>query len=157
MKPISLLLADDDEDDRLFFQEVFSEIAPGSQILLKNDGKEVISYLSHPQVEYPDIIFLDLNMPIVNGQRCLEVIRQNRLLNDVFVVILTTTASPKEIDQVYQKGANLFLMKPNSFLELKQSIAIILNLDLKNSLQFRKREHFVFNLSAYNKPGTGMS
>lgn len=153
MKHINLLLADDDEDDRLFFEEALAELSPGSSVTIKKDGKETLSYLAQPQSILPDIIFLDLNMPFVDGIICLEEIRKNFLTRDIFVVINTTTASQREIDLAFEKGANLFLIKPNSFVELKKSIEVILNLDLIKFFHMQKREQFVFNLTKYTAPG----
>ena len=150
MKRLNLLLADDDSDDCLFFEEAFTELAPGSTILVKKDGEEVLNYLFHPQSILPDIIFLDLNMPFIDGVKCLEEIRHNNKMNDIFIVMNTTTASHKDIDRSYEKGANLFLIKPNSFMELKRSIEAIINLDFKNLIQHKRREHFVFSLNSFN-------
>src|SRR5688572_27329704 len=122
MRPLNLLLADDDSDDCLFFEEAFIEVSPGSSLIIKRDGNEVIRHLFHSGLPFPDIIFLDLNMPLVDGIKCLEEIRKHKTMDEIFMVINSTTASQKDIDQAYEKGANLFLIKPNSFHELKQSI-----------------------------------
>ena len=151
MKRLNLLLADDDSDDCLFFEEAFTELAPGSTILVKKDGEEVLNYLFHPQSILPDIIFLDLNIPFIDGVKCLEEIRKNNKLANIFIVMNTTTASHKEIDLSYDKGANLFLIKPNSFLELKKSIEAIINLDFQEMILNRRRDQFVFNLNLFKE------
>ena len=151
MKRLNLLLADDDSDDCLFFEEAFTELAPGSTILVKKDGEEVLNYLFHPQSILPDIIFLDLNMPFIDGVKCLEEIRKNNKLANIFIVMNSTTASHKEIDLSYDKGANLFLIKPNSFLELKKSIEAIINLDFQEMILNRRRDQFVFNLNLFKE------
>lgn len=113
------------------------------------DGKELLAYLFNPQVIKPDIIFLDLNMPIINGYKCLEEIRGDSSFNDIFIVMNTTTASHKEINQVFEQGANLFLIKPNSYNDLKKSIENIMGMDFKKLMQSKHRESFVFNLDAF--------
>ncbi len=149
MRRLNLLLADDDEDDRLLFEEAFSEVAQNSTLTLTKDGKELLAYLSNPQSVMPDIIFLDLNMPIINGYKCLEEIRENNSLNNIFIVMNTTTASHKEISRVFEQGANLFLIKPNSYNDLKKSIEKIMELDFKKLMQSKHRESFVFNLDSF--------
>jgi len=149
MERLNLLLADDDSDDCLFFEEALAEIAPDATIQVKKDGEEVLNYLFNPQSILPDIIFLDLNMPFIDGVKCLEEIRQSNRMNDIFIVMNTTTASQREIDLSFEKGANLFLIKPNSFSELQNSIEVILNLDFKTLIQRRQREQFVFNLKSF--------
>jgi len=149
MKRLNLLLVDDDEDDRMFFEEALSEISPESTILLKKDGKETLSYLLRPDTIAPDILFLDLNMPFIDGVKCLEEIRRTKTLNGVFVVINTTTASKREIDNTFEKGANLFLIKPNSFDELKKSISAIIQLDFHNGIINRERNRFVYHKGVF--------
>ncbi len=149
MKRLNLLLVDDDEDDRLFFEEALTEVSPESTILLKKDGEETLNYLLGPDAIPPDVIFLDLNMPFIDGVRCLEEIRRNEAMKDTFIVINTTTASPKEIDHTFEKGANLFLIKPNSFNDLKKSIAAIIQLDFKSLIISRQRNKFVFRMGAF--------
>jgi CheY-like chemotaxis protein len=151
MKRLNLLLADDDSDDCSFFEEAFLDISPGSSILVKHDGEEVLNYLFQPNIILPDIIFLDLNMPFLDGSKCLEEIRMNKFMNDIFIVMNTTTASRREIDQSYDQGADLFLIKPNSYQELRQSIEVIINLDFTQHMMQRCREQFVFNLNAFIK------
>ncbi len=149
MKRLNLLLADDDEDDRMLFEEAFFEVAHECSIILLKEGRELLEYLYHPQFVKPDIIFLDLNMPIINGYKCLEEIRSDSRLDDIFIVMNTTTASQKEINRVYEQGANLFLIKPNSYNDLKRSIEAILGLDFKHLIQSKHPEQFVFNLDAF--------
>lgn len=151
MKHLNLLLADDDDDDRLFFEEAVAEITQEIALVHKRDGEEILNYLSHPQVILPDIIFLDLNMPFIDGLKCLEEIRKQEAFDELFVVIFTTTASPREIDLVFEKGANLFLIKPNSFDQLKKSIEAIISLDLTTLIRSRRRDRFVFNLDHFGK------
>jgi CheY-like chemotaxis protein len=145
MERLNLLLADDDSDDCSFFEEAVAEIAPHSTIQIKKDGEEVLKYLFNPHSILPDVIFLDMNMPFIDGVKCLEEIRYNSKMNNIFIVMNTTTASPKDIELSYEKGANLFLIKPNSYFELKKSIATILKLDFKSLILNRHRDNFVFN------------
>jgi CheY-like chemotaxis protein len=151
MKPLNVLLADDDSDDCAFFEEALSAISPGFSMIVKRDGQEVLEYLFHPHAVLPDIIFLDLNMPLIDGAKCLEEIRKNKNMDDIFIVMNTTTASWNEIDRSYNNGANLFLIKPNSFQELKQSIETIINLDFKHLMLNRRRDRFVVSQCTFSK------
>ena len=149
-------MADDDPDDRMLMQEALAENNISNSIFFVENGADLLDYLnkkgkySNQVCPTPGVIFLDLNMPFIDGVKCLEEIRQNSRMNDIFIVMNTTTASHKEIDLSYDKGANLFLIKPNSFTELKKSIEAILKLDFKKLIQQRQRDRFVFNFSAFN-------
>lgn len=75
--PIEILLAEDDADDRLFFEEALSQIPVCTTLTVVNDGTEVINYIKNHESTLPHIIFLDLNMPKMKGIDCLEQIRKN--------------------------------------------------------------------------------
>lgn len=79
-KPLNILLADDDEDDRLFFKEALENIKIKTVVTTVNDGIELMEYLNKSDIKYPDIVFLDLNMPRKNGIQCLEEIRKDKNL-----------------------------------------------------------------------------
>lgn len=151
MSSLKLLLADDDIDDRMLFEEAFLEVASGDTLHTVKDGKELLNYLINSQSQLPDLIFLDLNMPILNGHQCLEEIRRNSGMKDIFIVINTTSVSPKEVDLVYENGANLFFIKPDSFEELKKSIKLILNINFKEFMKTRPRDKFIFRMELFEK------
>lgn len=149
MKPttteyIGVLLADDDPDDRFLFEDALKEIRLRVNLEMVKDGEELMNYLLNAAVILPEILFLDLNMPFKNGVRCLEEIRGSSLLRGIFVIIYSTTASQREIDEVFEKGANLFVKKPNSFTELKDILAEIFRLDLGEYFPVVQKDRFVF-------------
>ena len=72
---ILITLADDDEDDRLFFTDAFDELKINTVVNTFKNGKELLDFLHHPESVLPNIIFLDLNMPILNGIECLKEIK----------------------------------------------------------------------------------
>ncbi|GAL80402.1 two-component response regulator CheY subfamily [Algibacter lectus] len=84
---MNIVLADDDEDDRLLFDEAISEIDVKTKLSLFNDGKALMDYLVLPDTILPEIVFLDLNMPIKNGMQCLKEIRANDKLKELCVAI----------------------------------------------------------------------
>lgn len=138
-----ILLADDDEDDCLLFEDALKEICPEQSILTTaNDGFLLMQLLTHPTPDSPDIIFLDLNMPVKNGFQCLSEIRKNEDLKAIPVVIFSTTAQKEAIDKVYRDGASLYIRKPGSFVKLKNVIERVLSRDWRSGLQTPK-ESFV--------------
>lgn len=146
---VTVLLADDDSDDRFLFREAISELQLNVNLEMVRDGEELMKYLSTSTVVLPDILFLDLNMPFKNGFACLEEIRSNKIMKDIVVVIYSTTLSQKEIDDVFDKGANLFVKKPDSFTELKNILSQILTFDWKHYPAVPEKEKFVFSTGSY--------
>lgn len=125
-----IFLADDDSDDREIFAEALSEIASSAILTQAVDGLDLMTQLYVPPVPLPDIVFLDLNMPRKSGMDCLKAIREDQNgLQDLKIVILTTSSGFKDIEEAYKLGASLFATKPSSFASLKEMIRSILQKD----------------------------
>ncbi len=113
----TILLADDDKDDREFFQEALYAISSDVVLKTAENGIEVLKKLRLER-DLPELIFLDLNMPLKNGYECLDEVKADEQLKDIPVVIFSTSLQQETADQVYESGASLYVVKPNSFPEL---------------------------------------
>ena len=120
--PILIILADDDESDRLIFKEAVSELKIQTKIQTVNDGVELMAFLEKATRPYPHILFLDLNMPRKNGITCLKEIRANSAFNEISIAIYSTSASEQDIEDTFLNGANVYINKPNDFNNLKASL-----------------------------------
>ncbi len=118
-EPILILLADDDENDRLLFTDAFQELKIKTIIHTVNDGLQLMAYLLKNKSKLPQLLFLDLNMPFKNGLDCLKEIRSNLDLRELSVAIFSTSLAQKDIDETFIQGANIYINKPNSFNDLK--------------------------------------
>jgi CheY-like chemotaxis protein len=139
---LKLLLADDDQDDRLFFQDAVK--ASGIDVSLHSvtDGEQVISYLATAD-SLPDLVFLDLNMPCKNGRECLEEIRKDPQYKNLRVAVYTTSGEDREVANLEELGADIFIRKPNDFNLLCRLMADILNAHLENRVgKFEKYIYF---------------
>lgn len=119
-EPLHILLADDDESDRMLFKEAFEELEIKTIVHTVNDGKQLMDYLTKKGNHMPHLLFLDLNMPRKNGLQCLKEIRSSKKLRDISVAIYSTSASEKDIEETFLNGANVYIKKPNNFNALKQ-------------------------------------
>lgn len=90
---IHIILADDDEDDRLFFTDAFEEIKINTKVQTYKDGVELMDYLNREDAILPQVLFLDLNMPKKNGIECLHEIKQNEKFKDLAIAIYSTSSS----------------------------------------------------------------
>ncbi|MEO6903374.1 MAG: response regulator [Bacteroidia bacterium] len=142
--PKNIYLADDDEDDRSFFQDALKEVCKDVQLTMAINGSELMTILYKQPVPLPDVLFLDLNMPIKNGFECLAEIRANQLLNQLPVIIFSTTSQEEAVNMVYNIGANLYVRKPDSFVHLKKILKQVLSIDwVNNRTQFPKEQFLV--------------
>lgn len=121
-KPITLLVADDDPDDRMLTREALAENQFSSGLRFVEDGEELLDYLyqrgrysSPADAPRPDLILLDLNMPKMDGREALREIKADAALRRIPVVVLTTSQADEDIYRVYDLGVNSFIIKPVSF------------------------------------------
>ncbi|MFT3796228.1 response regulator [Flavobacterium sp.] len=118
--PKRCFFIDDDEDDRDFFCTALQNINPEIECLFAKDGTEAIDQLVASPEMVPDYIFIDMNMPLMDGKQCLAAIREIDRLDQVPVYLYSTSGAPKLIDEVLQMGAKEFLIKPTSMNALEQ-------------------------------------
>ena len=109
--PINILLADDDADERYFFEAAVKELPISTNLTTVVDGTTLMDYLYHHLASLPDILFLDINMPRKNGKECLIEIKSSLTLKHIPVVMYSTTKNDQEIDTFYHHGANNFITK----------------------------------------------
>lgn len=114
----TFLLADDDPDDVALFREALCIIDPSIVFHFAQDGRAALERLSDKNLEEPDIIFLDINMPIMNGWECLAKLKLSDLYNYIPVVIYSTASYRKEIEKAFDMGAFCFFTKPTDFDQL---------------------------------------
>ena len=140
--PISvhILLAEDDPDDREFFAEAINELGQPASFSYARNGIEVMSFLGSGLL--PDMIFLDLNMPLQDGLSCLKEIRKAKNLREVFVIVYSTSADQGHIDATFEAGANFYVQKPSSFNKLKNVISEVFRHYISENERQRGREKF---------------
>jgi CheY-like chemotaxis protein len=127
--PITILMADDDSDDRLMVQEAFEESRLANDLRFVNDGAELLDYLfrrgqySDPaKSPRPGLILLDLNMPKVDGRQALREIKAEPKLKNIRVVVMTTSKAEEDILRTYNLGAESYVTKPVTFASLVEVI-----------------------------------
>jgi CheY-like chemotaxis protein len=122
MKKI-FLLADDDGDDMELFCEALDAVDPSVVCYCASNGLEVMNILSRE--EKPHLIFLDINMPAMNGWECLKAIKRTEAYKHIPVFMYSTSAHQREVNIALDLGAVCFFTKPHSFNELKSTLQVI--------------------------------
>ncbi|MEN2490328.1 response regulator [Flavobacterium sp. B11] len=136
-----ILIADDDEDDRMLFLDAVAELELSAAVEAARDGQELLNALHKTLQRLPDLIFLDINMPIKNGFDCLAAIRSGEdALKEVRIIMLSTSRSPDNIELCHKLGADFYAVKPSTFQGLKDLLLKIFEMDWdggqKNSGKF---------------------
>jgi CheY-like chemotaxis protein len=140
-----ILLADDDEDDRLFFKDAIDALRRDTDFTSVNDGEQLIDYLEAAE-ELPHILFLDLNMPCKTGFDCLGEIRNNPKLKNLTVAIYSTSGSEEDIENTFVGGANVYIRKPHDFETLKKVLAEVININWQFHTSGLNKETFLFSI-----------
>jgi CheY-like chemotaxis protein len=123
MLPKIIMIVDDDEDDKYFFQAALATIDDGIRCMEARDGAEALEMLKGNPL--PDLIFLDLNMPRLNGKQCLRLLKNTERLKKIPVVIYSTTKRPADEAETKSLGAFYFLTKPTCLSEIAEKISFI--------------------------------
>lgn len=138
-----IFLAEDDADDRFFFEDALKALNLQTELAMAEDGEELMIALEETVPPIPYVIFLDLNMPRKNGFECLKEIRESDKLKDIPVVVLSTSDHENIIESTYSLGANLYIRKPSSYLLLRKAIEIVLTTDLIIGGQISKEKYYL--------------
>ncbi len=120
--PITILMADDDADDRRLTKEALEESRLANGIRFVEDGEELMDYLRHvgkytnaQESPRPGLILLDLNMPRYDGRAALKEIKNDPDLRQIPIVILTTSKADEDVYRSYDLGVNSYIVKPVTF------------------------------------------
>lgn len=131
--PITILICDDDEDDRLLTRQALEDAHIANDLRFVEDGEELLDYL-HQRGRYagetgsaprPGLILLDLKMPRMDGREALERIKGDPMLGDIPVVVLTTSRLEADIIESYRLGVNSFISKPVTFSGLVDAMNVL--------------------------------
>ncbi len=129
MRPIRLMIVDDNQDDIALLTESFSRRNASLECLTASDGMEAIEKLRDRRdtapSALPDLILLDLNMPRMDGREFLTVAKADNRIGRIPVVVLTSSASDADVLRAYQAHANGYLVKPSDLDELHQIVELI--------------------------------
>ena len=128
-QPIKIFLADDNQGDCISFGKALAEIDLYTRLTFVNNGDQMVQILNLNKATPPDIIFLDVNMPVKTGYECLEEIRSIPEFEDIPVVMMSTSSAVETVNRAFNQGASLYFCKPNSFPKLKDMLKQILHME----------------------------
>lgn len=143
---INIILADDDEDDRMFFTDAFEELKITTKVKTFNDGVYLMDYLNNQVSAFPNVLFLDLNMPRKSGMECLKEIKANPKFKDVAIAIYSTSASEEDIENTFVMGANIYIKKPSDFKTLKKILSEVVTINWQYYTNGLNKDNFLLKI-----------
>ncbi|TEB44526.1 response regulator [Flavobacterium circumlabens] len=142
-----IILADDDQDDRDFFADAAADLHLKFPVEFCKNGLELLNRLFDKNLIIPDIIFLDLNMPIMSGFETLQQIREHVLFKDIPVIaIYSTSAAEEGIRSTFGLGANAYIVKPTDFNDLKKLLKKVIEMNWKEEFNHFKLDSFIITV-----------
>ncbi len=147
LKKLRILLADDDMDDRFFFDKALKKIGIEATLETVEDGEKLVVYLLKHLNNLPNILFLDLNMPRKNGSECLLQIKAHSKLKEIPVVIYSTSLHEDVADVLFKNGAHHYIQKPD-FTDLPIVLETVINRLIKSNYQRPARKEFIVRLNS---------
>lgn len=142
---LRVILVDDDEDDRNLFKKAIDELKINTDLIMFEEGYQLLHHLENGH-KLPSIIFLDLNMPVINGMDCLKEIRANEKFSEISIAIYSTSSSERDIDQTFINGANVYINKPYNYTKLKNAIEKVLKMNWQYFNSSLNKETFLLRL-----------
>ena len=127
---VTIVLADDDEDDRFFFREALEELGKVNFVAAE-DGVHLMDVLAKLDAQ-PDAIFIDINMPRKDGYECVKELRKNPKYLNTPLIVYSTSKNPRDVDAMYLNGASLYIQKSNSIEHLKDTIKGFFEMDIND-------------------------
>lgn len=129
IKKKTFFIVDDDIDDQELFIEAVNEVDNSIQCVSASNCEEALDLLKNKKTSLPDVIFLDLNMPRLNGKQCLAELKKLAHLRHIPVIIYSTSSEKRDIEETTRLGAAHFLTKPNKFEELCKALSFVVAKD----------------------------
>lgn len=141
-RQLSIFMADDDLDEQHLFKMALNLICVNAQVEFSSDGFTLLEKLE--MYPTPDLIFLDINMPVMNGHKCLEQIRTSEKFKNIPVIMYSTSNYASDINTAYANGATHYLCKPSVFRDLEKLLMQICHTDFTTHV--RTRENFLLKV-----------
>ena len=154
---INILLADDDKADCLLFKDALEELPVSARLTIVHNGEKVIEELTKKGNKLPDVLFLDLNMPRKNGFATLGEIKRNTGLQDLPVIIFSTSSELEAVKMVFRDAAHYYICKPADFTQLKKVIYEALTLITQKNHPMPLKENFIITGDSIIIPGSNES
>ncbi|HKR06564.1 MAG TPA: response regulator [Bacteroidia bacterium] len=142
---LNVLLVEDDNDDQYFFKEALEQLDFHHEVSFAKDCYELFSLLDDQRVF--DIIFMDINLPGIDGRGCLQQIKKYNRYKDIPIIIFTVSFAESDIDFMYKNGAHFYVVKPYAHISYLATLKTVFELDWKKKQPRPAFEDFTVNLS----------
>ena len=125
----NILIIDDSESDTMLMEEAIKDTAIANSVHIINDSQDALKFIQrqgpYANAPQPNLILLDLKMPQLDGHEFLEIVKNDKTLNHIPIIVLSTSTDPVDIRKCYELNANCYIEKPVNFMRFKKVIGVI--------------------------------
>jgi len=138
---LKVLFVDDDADEFYLFNEAIEQAEQQVKMTRAKDGNDLMTLLASG--DHPDVIFMDLNMPYKDGLETLIELKSSSLFQHIPVIIFSTSSSSNQINTCFEQGANMYVVKPETFDQITNMVNKVFALDWKANISQPSHKNFV--------------
>ncbi|GEJ45576.1 response regulator [Chryseobacterium sp. ON_d1] len=126
---LNVIVADNDENTLIFFKNILKELKISIKVQCFTNGKDLMRYLNNDDAVVPELVFIKYTIPGKESMECLEEIESNPKFNNMVTVIFSEAIPENEVEDIFVKGANIYMKKPECFEKLKKVLTDIITIN----------------------------
>lgn len=143
---LNVIVADNDENTLIFFKNILKELKISIKVQCFSNGKDMMLYLNNDDAVVPEIVFINYTIPGKDSMECLEEIETNSKFNNMVTAIFSEPIPENEIEDIFVKGANIFMKKPESFESLKKVLTEIITINWQYHASGLNKDNFILKV-----------
>ncbi|AKK73243.1 transcriptional regulator [Chryseobacterium gallinarum] len=143
---LNVIVADDDENTLTFFKNIFKELKISTKVQCFNNGKDLMKYLHNADAFIPEIVFIKYDFPGKDSMECIEEIKSDLKFNNMVTAIYGDQISETEIEDIFVKGANICMRKPDTYEGFKKILAEVIAINWQYHTSGLNKENFILKL-----------
>lgn len=143
---LNVILVDDDEGNQIFFKNIFKDLKVGVKVQIFNNGRDLMNFLNSEDALIPEILFMKYDIPKKNSLECLEEIKIDFRFDQMVNVIYSDELSAGEEEDVFVKGANVFMKKPDNYADMKKVLSEIITINWQYHTSGLNKNNFIMKM-----------
>ena len=143
---LNVILVDDDEGNQIFFKNIFKDLKVGVKVQIFNNGRDLMNFLNSEDALIPEILFMKYDIPKKNSLECLEDIKIDFRFDQMVNVIYSDELSAGEEEDVFVKGANVFMKKPDNYVDMKKVLSEIITINWQYHTSGLNKNNFIMKV-----------
>lgn len=143
---LNVIVADNDENTLIFFKNILKELKISIKVQCFSNGKDLMEYLNNEDAVVPEIVFIKYTIPGKESMKCLEEIESNSKFNNMVTAIFSEPIPEDEIEDIFVKGANIFMKKPECFEKLKKVLSEVITINWQYHTSGLNKDHFILKV-----------